>query len=100
MEFFKQCWDIINEDLVAAIQNFHKKYFEKSLNATYVALIPNKVETEELKDFKPISLIGGGVGGFYKIITKHLAKTQKSNPRHSRQATDGLHQKKAGSWML
>ncbi|WMV19239.1 hypothetical protein MTR67_012624 [Solanum verrucosum] len=43
MEFFNLCWDIINVDLVAAIQNFHVKcFFEKSLNATFVALIPKK----------------------------------------------------------
>ena len=74
MEFFKQCWDIINVDLVAAIQNFHEKcFFEKSLNATFIALIPKKVGAEELKDFRPISLIGG----VYKIITKLLAERLK-----------------------
>ena len=41
----------------------------KSLNVTFVSLIPKKVEAMEIKDFRPISL----VGGVYKIISKVLA---------------------------
>ena len=43
--------------------------FEKSLNASFLALIPKKVDVVEVKDFRPISL----VGGIYKIISKVLA---------------------------
>ena len=43
--------------------------FEKSLNATFIALIPKKADTVEVKDFRPISL----VGGVYKILAKVLA---------------------------
>jgi hypothetical protein len=43
--------------------------FERSLNATFLALIPKKVEAVEMKDFRPISLIGG----IYKILAKLLA---------------------------
>ncbi|KAF3666149.1 3-hydroxyisobutyryl-CoA hydrolase-like protein 2, mitochondrial [Capsicum annuum] len=43
MAFFKQCWEVIKKDLIAAIRNFHEKgFFERSLNATFVALIPKK----------------------------------------------------------
>lgn len=71
MEFFKQCWEIIKEDLIAAIQNFHENcFFEKSINATFVTLIPKKVGVVELTDYRPISLIGG----VYKIIEKLLAE--------------------------
>ena len=38
-------------------------------NATFLALIPKKSEAVEVKDFWPISL----VGGFYKILAKLLA---------------------------
>lgn len=47
--------------------------FEKSLNATYVALIPKKSGATELRDFRPISLISG----VYKIIAKLLAEILK-----------------------
>ena len=51
-------------------QNFHTQaVFEKSLNASFLALIPKKVDAVEIKDFRPISL----VGGIYKIISKVLA---------------------------
>ena len=43
--------------------------FEKSLNATFIALIPKKAATVEIKDFRPISL----VGEVYKILAKVLA---------------------------
>ncbi|XP_049373036.1 uncharacterized protein LOC125838027 [Solanum verrucosum] len=74
MAFFSQCWDIIRHELVAAVQNFHaRECFEKSFNATFVALIPKKVGEIELNDFRPISL----VGGVYKIISKLLAERLK-----------------------
>ena len=43
--------------------------FEKSLNATFIALIPKKAAAMEIKDFRPISL----VRGVYKILAKVLA---------------------------
>jgi hypothetical protein len=47
--------------------------FEKSLNATFFALIPKKAGAVEVKDFRPISLIGG----MHKIISKVLANRLK-----------------------
>ena len=35
---------------------FAKGQFEKSLNATFITLIPKAIE---VKDFRPISLVGG-----------------------------------------
>jgi hypothetical protein len=43
--------------------------FERSLNATFLALIPKKSDAVEMKNFRPISL----VGGLYKILAKILA---------------------------
>ncbi|KAH0709195.1 hypothetical protein KY284_010622 [Solanum tuberosum] len=74
MSFFKVCWETLKEDLMQTIHNFHQKEtFEKSFNATFVALIPKKHGAKELKDFRPISLIGG----VYKIITKLLTERMK-----------------------
>ena len=33
--------------------------FERSLNATFLVLVPKKGGTDDLKDFRPISLVGG-----------------------------------------
>ena len=59
MNFFKQ---------------FHESWsFVRSLNATFLVLIPKKRGVEDLKDFRPISL----VGGLYKWLTKVLANRLK-----------------------
>ena len=50
--------------------DFHSKgVFEKSLNATFIGLIPKVAGAVDLKDFRPISL----AGSMYKILTKVLA---------------------------
>jgi len=72
--FFIQCWSIISNEVVAAIKAFHKEgSFVKSINATFVALIPKKVKAMELNDFRHIRL----VGGVYKIIVKVLVERLK-----------------------
>ena len=46
-----------------------KKKKKKSLNPTFQVMIPKKGNAEDLRDYKPISLIGG----LYKILAKVLA---------------------------
>ena len=49
---------------------FHRTcIFEKSLNATFLCLIPKKTNAINIKDFRPISL----VGSLYKLLSKVLA---------------------------
>ena len=70
MAFFQFCWDVVRMDIMQVLNYFHGMgSFERSLNATFLALIPKKVEAVEMKDFRPISLIGG----IYKILAKLLA---------------------------
>jgi hypothetical protein len=58
-----------------AFKEFHSRWkFEKSINATFVSVIPKKASAVDVKDFCPISL----VGGIYKIISKVLANRLKS----------------------
>ncbi|PHT81546.1 hypothetical protein T459_14561 [Capsicum annuum] len=52
MSFFKVCWDTVKVDLLETVHNFHQKeLFERSSNATFIALIPKKAGAEELKNF-------------------------------------------------
>jgi hypothetical protein len=54
---------------------FHARgLFEKSLNASFISLIPKNPGANSIKDFWPISL----VDGIYKIIAKVLADRLKS----------------------
>uniref|UniRef100_A0A2N9EI09 Reverse transcriptase domain-containing protein n=1 Tax=Fagus sylvatica TaxID=28930 RepID=A0A2N9EI09_FAGSY len=70
LAFFQQCWNVVRSEVLALCQEFHEYcHFERSLNATFVSLIPKKHGADEIKDFRPISL----VGGMYKIIAKLLA---------------------------
>ena len=70
MAFFKACWDFLKLEIMEVLANFHLQViFEKSLNATFIALIPKKVDVVNVRDFRPISL----VGSIYKIISKLLA---------------------------
>lgn len=74
MTFFTQRWEVVKTEVAATAQNFYEQgVSEKSFNATFVALLPKKVGAKELKDFRPISLIGS----FYKIIAKILTKRLK-----------------------
>ena len=55
---------------MAFFKDFHQQcVFEKSLNATFLGLIPKKTNAVNIKDFCPISL----VGSLYKLLAKVLA---------------------------
>jgi hypothetical protein len=72
---FQTCREVIKEDIVDVFKEFHLQgKFEKSINATFISLIPKKVGVVDIKDFHPISL----VGGVYKIISKVLANKLKT----------------------
>ena len=56
------------------LKEFHESgRFLRSLNATFLVLISKKGGMEDLRDFRPISL----VGGLYKWLTKVLANRLK-----------------------
>ena len=46
--------------------------FVKNLNATFLVLIRKKRGTEDLRDFKPISLVGGLDKWLAKVLTNRL----------------------------
>ena len=57
---------------------FFKDFFEhnkfvRNLNSTFLVLIPKKENAVDIKDFRPISL----VGGLYKVLAKVLANRLK-----------------------
>jgi hypothetical protein len=74
MACFQKCWEVMKEDILKVFKEFHSRgKFEKIFNATFVSLVPKKAIVVDIKDFRPISL----VGGVYKIISKVLANRLK-----------------------
>ena len=64
MAFFHHCWRVVERDVLAVFEEFYQHCkFEKSLNATFIALIPKKNDASNIRNFRPISL----VGSLYKI---------------------------------
>ena len=74
LAFFHHCWGVVERNVLAMFEEFylHSK-FEKSLNATFLALVPKKNDASNIRDFRPISL----VGSVYKILAKVLANRLK-----------------------
>ena len=70
MAFFYKCWKVVGDNIMDFFEEFHIYCkFEKSLNATFIALIPKKKDALNIRDFRPISL----VGSMYKLLSKVLA---------------------------
>ncbi|RVW14457.1 LINE-1 retrotransposable element ORF2 protein [Vitis vinifera] len=74
MAFWQFSWEFVKEEVMNFFKQFHEiESFVRSLNATFLVLIPKKGGIEDLKDFRPISL----VGGLYKWLAKVLANRMK-----------------------
>ena len=73
MAFFQDCWEVIKGDIMVVFSDYVYGKFEKSLDATFLSLIPKVPGAFELKEFGPISL----VSGIYKIIAKFLANRMR-----------------------
>ncbi|RVW46326.1 LINE-1 reverse transcriptase-like [Vitis vinifera] len=72
--FWQTCWEFVKEDIMDLFKEFYvQKSFEKSLNTTFLVLIPKKGGAEDLGEFRPISLLGG----LYKLVAKVLANRLK-----------------------
>ena len=69
--FYRSCWSIIKDDIMAAISAIWSRKFVnfKVLNTAFITLLPKVDSVERPKDFRPISL----VHSFAKLVTKLLA---------------------------
>lgn len=69
--FYKTCWPIIKNDIMAAISAIWSRKVVNLgiLNCAYITLLPKKEDADQHKDFRPISL----VHSFAKLVTKLMA---------------------------
>jgi len=71
MAFLQANWDTMRGEVLTLFSEFHLNgKFVASLNATFIGLIPKKADAQNIKDYRPISLIGC----IYKLISKVLAR--------------------------
>lgn len=74
MGVLKQCWPFMKHEIMTMLQDFHATgKFDWRLNTTLIALIPKKLDTSAVSDYRPISL----VFSLYKILFKLLASRFK-----------------------
>ena len=67
--FYQRHWEVLRDDVVAAVQNFFEDgILPTGINDIAIVLIPKGPSPEELKDFHPIILCNV----IYKIISKCL----------------------------
>ncbi|RVW83962.1 Transposon TX1 uncharacterized 149 kDa protein [Vitis vinifera] len=72
--FWQSCWEFVKEEILEMFKEFYdQNVFLKSLNNTFLVLLPKKGGAEELGDFRPISLLRG----LYKLLAKVLANRLK-----------------------
>lgn len=65
LAFWLSSWEFVKEEAVGFFQEFYEHgRFVRSLNITFLVLIPKKRRTEDSRDFRPINL----VGRLYKLL--------------------------------
>ena len=70
MAFFQKCLSVVEKDVMTLFDHFHRSLeFERSLNASFLSLIPKKNNALNIKDFWPINLMSS----VYKLLSKVLA---------------------------
>ncbi|XP_057756552.1 uncharacterized protein LOC130975840 [Arachis stenosperma] len=74
MNFIKKCWRDIGSDFTIAVMDFFQfATLPRDSNVTWVALPPKFVGAKEIKDIRPINM----VGCVYKVISKVLIRIMR-----------------------
>jgi len=83
--FYWKTWHIIREDIYKLCHDFHSHSADlKSINSSYITLVPKKDNPETVNDFRPISLLNTPLKIIAKLLTNRLQR-DISNVVHSNQ---------------
>nr|XP_029151527.1 uncharacterized protein LOC114925926 [Arachis hypogaea] len=75
MNFIKRCWgEIVADFMAAVVEFFQTSRLPADSNITWVALAPKFIGAKEIKDLRPISM----VGCVYKVISKVLVRRMRA----------------------
>ena len=70
MAFWQCCWEFVKAEVLEMFKEFHEQNsFLKSLNNTFLVLLPKKGVAEDLGDFS-INFLGGLYNRIKKVIGK------------------------------
>ncbi|XP_020964247.1 uncharacterized protein LOC107648682 [Arachis ipaensis] len=74
MNFIKKCWEEVGREFIEAVLGFFQtSMLPRDSNVTWVALAPKFTGAREIKDLRPISM----VGCVYKVISKVLVRRMR-----------------------
>ena len=72
--FYQKYWHVIGDDVITTVLDFlNSGYMILEINYTHIVFIPKVKSSEEISNFRPISLCNV----IYKIISKVLANVLK-----------------------
>jgi hypothetical protein len=78
-EFYKCFWEQIKDPVLKMFENFHRGDLNLSrLNYSMISLIPELKEASNIKQFRPICLLGVDYKWFAKVLTKKLIDVAES----------------------
>lgn len=74
-KFLQTFWDLIKGNVTEIFNDFHShNTFVRSLNFTFLVMIPKRDNPKSINDFRPISLIGCIYKLLYKVLARRFSK--------------------------
>lgn len=75
MAFYQKFWDIIKMDLLEVFKEFHLNgVVGKSMNSTFISLVPKKDNSIKVGDFRPLSLVTSAFKILAEVLANRLGK--------------------------
>jgi hypothetical protein len=71
--FFKKCWNMFRPNIYRLCTEFYEHIADlKSINYSYITLVPKKSNPEKVSDFRLISLLNSSMKFLTKILANRL----------------------------